>query len=281
MAGNRRPEQLGPPELYYNEDEAKKYHSNSHIMSIQAEMSERALELLALPEDQPALLLDIGCGSGLSGQILTDDGHTWIGMDISPHMLEVARDDEDCEGDLILKDMGTGLPFRPGTFDGAISISAIQWLCHANQADQNPRKRLHRFFQSLYACMGRGTRAVFQFYPENPQQSDLITQQAMKAGFNGGLVVDFPNSSRAKKVYLVLMTGGIQQLPKALTEETADQNHIRVAEKRAFQVHTRKGKKPQKGSKAWIEMKKDRMRRQGREVRQSSKYTGRKRKVAF
>ncbi|TKR64582.1 hypothetical protein L596_025089 [Steinernema carpocapsae] len=199
MSSHARPEHLGPPELYYNENEAKKYHCNSHIMAIQAEMSERALELLALPEDSPALLLDIGCGSGLSGQILTDAGHTWIGMDISPHMLEVARDDEECEGDLILKDMGTGMPFRPGTFDGAISISAIQWLCHANASDENPRKRLHRFFQSLYAVMGRGTRAVFQFYPENTQQSDLITQQAMKAGFNGGMVVDYPNSTKAKK----------------------------------------------------------------------------------
>jgi 18S rRNA (guanine1575-N7)-methyltransferase len=27
----------------------------------------------------------------------------------------------------------------------------------------------------------------------------MITQQAMKAGFTGGLVVDYPNSTRAKK----------------------------------------------------------------------------------
>jgi len=30
-------------------------------------------------------------------------------------------------------------------------------------------------------------------------QLELITQQAMKAGFTGGLVVDYPNSSKAKK----------------------------------------------------------------------------------
>ena len=27
------------------------------------------------------------CGSGLSGECLTEQDHTWIGMDISPHML--------------------------------------------------------------------------------------------------------------------------------------------------------------------------------------------------
>ena len=34
-------------------------------MTIQAEMSERALELLALPDDTCAYVLDIGCGSGI------------------------------------------------------------------------------------------------------------------------------------------------------------------------------------------------------------------------
>ncbi|VDN22941.1 unnamed protein product [Cylicostephanus goldi] len=135
-------------------------------------MAERALELLALPEDKPAFLLDIGevdiflfsfsaivkcfctgCGTGISGSVLAANGHAW----------------------------------------------------------------------------GRGTRAVFQFYPENEQQSALIMSQATKAGFNGGLVIDYPNSVKAKKVYLVLMTGGIAQLPKALTgEEEMMQHHGQI-----------------------------------------------------
>lgn len=28
------------------------------------------------------------------------------------------------------RDMGQGLPFRAGVFDGVISISALQWLCY-------------------------------------------------------------------------------------------------------------------------------------------------------
>lgn len=65
------------------------------------------------------MLLDIGCGSGLSGEILDEEGHIWVGMDISPSMLEVALDRE-VEGDLFLHDIGQGLGFRPGSFDGAI-----------------------------------------------------------------------------------------------------------------------------------------------------------------
>lgn len=82
-------------------------------------MTDRALELLNLPSDQPAMLLDIGCGSGLSGEILDEEGHIWVGMDISPSMLEVALERE-VEGDLFLQDIGQGLGFRPGSFDGAI-----------------------------------------------------------------------------------------------------------------------------------------------------------------
>jgi 18S rRNA (guanine1575-N7)-methyltransferase len=56
---------------------------------------QRALELLALPQDGvPRLLLDIGCGSGLSGEALTDEGHAWVGVDISAAMLDVARERE-------------------------------------------------------------------------------------------------------------------------------------------------------------------------------------------
>lgn len=82
-------------------------------------MTDRALELLNMPPGQPAMLLDIGCGSGLSGEILDEEGHIWVGMDISPSMLEVALERE-VDGDLFLHDIGQGLGFRPGSFDGAI-----------------------------------------------------------------------------------------------------------------------------------------------------------------
>ena len=84
------------------------------------------MELLALPDDgRRRLLLDIGCGSGISGETLTASGHEWIGMDISPAMLAVALD-RDAEGNLLLGDMGQGVPLRTGVFDGAVSISAVQ-----------------------------------------------------------------------------------------------------------------------------------------------------------
>jgi len=275
----QRPEHSGPPDLYYNDKEARKYTANNHIIDVQVQMSERAVELLALPDEQISVVLDIGCGSGLSGEAISESGHHWIGIDISESMLEVAQERE-VEGDLLLGDIGQGLPFGSGVFDGAISISAIQWLCTASSKAQHPPKRLFRFFTSLYAALARGSRAVFQFYPENSAQIELITQQAMKAGFTGGLVVDFPNSTKAKKMYLVLFVGGSQPLPQALGVcDKSEQNQISFAERRNRAKMIR-GKPPKK-SKDWILDKKERARRQGKNVRPDTKYSGRKRNTHF
>jgi len=161
MSSKRRPEHQAPPDLFYDVDEARKYTSNSRMIEIQTQMAERAIELLNIPDETACLLLDVGCGSGLSGECLTSHGHAWIGVDISLAMLDVAKE-RDVEGDCMLMDVGHGLPFRAGTFDGVISISALQWLCNADKKHHNPHKRLYKFFSMLYASMKHGSRAVFQ-----------------------------------------------------------------------------------------------------------------------
>ncbi|XP_056296421.1 probable 18S rRNA (guanine-N(7))-methyltransferase [Pseudoliparis swirei] len=275
----RRPEHAGPPDVYYNEVEAKKYSQNSRMIEIQTQMSERALELLNLPEGRPCFLLDVGCGSGLSGDYLSEEGHFWVGLDISTAMLDVALDRE-VEGDLLLGDMGQGMPFRAGTFDGCISISALQWLCNADKRTHSPPKRLYTFFSTLYSSLSRGARAVFQLYPENSEQLELITMQAMKAGFGGGMVVDYPNSTKAKKFFLCLFAGVTGALPKALGLETrAVSNQVQYSGQRS-RFKNMKGKSVKKG-RDWIFAKKERRRRQGREVRADTKYTGRKRRTTF
>lgn len=130
-----RPETTAPPELFYNESEARKYDSSSRMIKIQEQITTRAMEMLGLP-NRPCYILDIGCGSGLSGQVLEEAGHYWVGCDISSSMLSVATEQDSDTGDLCHVDMGQGLPFRPATFDGIISISAIQWLCYSNAAAQ-------------------------------------------------------------------------------------------------------------------------------------------------
>lgn len=271
-----RPELENPPEVFYNATEASRYTVSTRVQHIQREMTRRALELLNIEvpasetgKNSSALLLDIGCGSGISGEVLTEQGHAWLGVDISADMLRLAKqtelaaydlipgrqndtvkdlsglntrpdtrhvrwglvesdeDEEDEEGkdgeespptgavtgphmvEVVHSDVGQGLPFRPGTFDGCVSISALQWLCHSSKKGEVPQRRLMTLFQSLYNSLRRGAKAVMQFYPSSPEQIHMITRAAMKCGFGGGVVVDYPHSSKAKKHYLVLQAGHV------------------------------------------------------------------------
>ncbi|KAI6646298.1 18S rRNA (guanine-N(7))-methyltransferase-like [Oopsacas minuta] len=274
---SHRPEHTGPAELYYNSVEARKYTQNGRIIEVQLTMTQRAVEILNLPADCPQLLLDIGCGSGLSGEYITEQGHHWVGLDISQAMLDVARERE-VDGDLLLGDMGQGVPFRPGVFDGAISISAVQWLCNADTKQHNPVKRMYTLFSTLYSALRRGAKAVLQVYPENSEQMELLTFQATKVGFTGGLVIDFPHSSKAKKLYLCLFTGGA---PVHMPVPLGIDNTLQAAYTQKKQL-TSSGHKNLFKSKSWILAKKERRRKQGgRTVRPDTKYTGRRRKGKF
>ena len=371
-------------------------------------MTRRALQLLNLR--RPSLVLDVGCGSGLSGSILSsgttitgggggggggggaaaaaaaaaavsaeehthsedEDGdvdiskedsddlidsnpnhddtshqqqnitmangpHTWIGLDISASMLSIALE-RDVEGDLLLADAGQGVPFRPGSFDAAISISALQWLCcindtggggeHGSAAADNPVSLsassssatlpLRRFFTGLHAALRRGARAVCQFYPRDAKQRDLICREAVRAGFSAGVLEDDPGTKHVK-LYLVLrvggggkddeedeaesMTGVASVTGTAITTATggggggggdrditgvvSGLDNVDVLDRRKKgrdrdqKKTSRRDPERRKGSKSWILRKKAQMERKGRVVKPSSKYTGRKRRIAF
>lgn len=250
-------------------------------------MTHRALSLLNLTS--PSLILDIGCGSGLSGEILssidTSAGgpHTWIGMDISPSMLDIALQRE-VDGDLFLADIGQGVPFRPGSFDAAISISAVQWLCNAETSDVTPEGRLKRFFEGLYASLKRGGKAVLQFYPKNEQQRDMISKAAIRAGFGAGLLED-DGGTKNVKVYLVLTVGGTGDITGVVSgmEGVDVEDHRRAAKEMRKRLGGKRGAASAdvKGSKAWVLRKKDQMRAKGKVVKNTSKYTARSRGPKF
>lgn len=302
-------------------------------------MATRALELLSLPENDPVprLILDLGCGSAISSQVISEAGHNWIGMDISESMLRVgqedieAQEDEDEDmsdnesgsnngsedeaesesrsshlSDLLVHDMGHGVCFRPGTFDGCISISALQWLFHSNRSFENPKRRLTRLFVTLHSALTRSARAIFQFFPSNADQIDLALACASKAGFSGGIVVDFPNSSKAKKYYLCLMTGGTgiaATMPKGLTEQSArdmecesdnedyeDEDEqvsgTKLSMQKTVKIGPRQRQKLAKIQKAtkdrnWVLRKKELYRKRGKDVKEDTKYTARKRRPRF
>jgi 18S rRNA (guanine1575-N7)-methyltransferase len=163
----------------------------------------------------------------------------------------------------------------------------------------------------LHACLSHGSRAALQFYPENDAQVELCMKAATKSGFGGGLVVDYPNSRKARKCFLVLWVGGVmrvpaglasdeelalieeqqgkqQQLPRGLLAEHENPDSVgqvkfdgRNTVKKGKKA-TKKAKAKEKGGKEWILKKKELYRKRGKDdVPLDSKYTARKRRTVF
>ncbi len=132
---------------------------------------------------------------------------------------------------------------------------------------------------------------MLQFYPDGKNQLEMITSAAMKSGFSGGLVIDYPNSSKAKKYYLVLEAGvrrnlGIVEVKgKSDMEEEAEgeveeeANEARM-NKEKHQKFT-KGKKKILKRRELVVNAKQRQRRRGAVINKDTKYTGRKRRPKF
>jgi len=229
------------------------------MISIQTEMTRRALELLELPLGPRTLLLDIGCGSGLSGNVMDNHGVHWVGIDISAPMLGQCQARHPAS-ELVLGDMGDGLPFREAAFDGAIGISCLQWLC-AQETSDSSMENLVRFFRSLRACLRPAGRAVFQFYPENDEQSTLVTRAARKAGFKGGVMVDDEDKPRQRKFYLCL----------SLSDKPS---FMRAADRERWQQRRNQAFKEKKITQTEANRKK-------RKFEKKSKYSGRRRSKKF
>lgn len=153
----------------------------------------------------------------------------------------------------------------------------LQWLLNADNSVHSPPQRLTRFFTTLHSALRNPSRAVFQFYPSSDDQVQLITQCAQRAGFGGGLVVDYPNSKKARKMYLCLMVGQ-QEIPKGLDGDEIEMSSADKA-KRRDQIQnerrrrreaghsSRKKKKTSKGleGKEWVLKKKELYRARGKD----------------
>src|SRR5271170_1915710 len=178
--------------------------------------------------------------------------------------------EREVEGDLLLSDIGNGIPFRAGSFDACISISVLQWLFNAESSNTSSHRRLSRFFATLYSALKRGGKAVLQFYPETEGQSATVMPEAKKAGFRGGVMVDYPESKTARKYYLCLVAGSTSastfSTPLGLQE--TDEKIKRPKDKK---TETRK---------EFMIRKKEMYQKRGREgVPHDPKYSGRKRRA--
>jgi len=228
------PELSGPADVYYSSKESSKYHKNSRIAKIQTEITHRAIELLEI-EEEKAVVLDLGCGSGLSGNVIAEYNHSWVGVDISPDMLKIATENPMNCLSLVCRDMGTRLPFQDESFDYGISISAVQWLFQSYKKEDDPIRRIKEFFRGLYRVTKK--RIVIQFYC-GKKETEILKREARVAGFAGGIVIDEEGTKNCK-VFLVLDKNKfnkeiIKNMPVQEEDYKADNEHHRTGSERKW-----------------------------------------------
>lgn len=189
--------------LYYSEKTARAYTTTSNE-GIQHDMTSHALDMILCVNDvEPTMMLDVGCGSGLSLKtIRTRFKRTVvIGLDVSPAMLNLAKDRES-QDHLVLASASKAFPFCDGVYDSVISISAIQWLCVGDTVQAT--QRLSVFFQSLFRVLTSEGRAILQVYPQTLQQTELLVECARNNSFKAEFLMDYPHKVSAKKWFLAI-----------------------------------------------------------------------------
>jgi SAM-dependent methyltransferase len=115
-----------------------------------------------------ARLLDVGCGSGLTLVLAEERGAIPAGLDISPGLLQIARDRLP-EADLRTGDMEY-LPFGDGTFDAVTGVNAFQFA-------GNPQKAL----REAARVTRPGGRVVASLFAAPERSQGTVVHEAMNA----------------------------------------------------------------------------------------------------
>jgi SAM-dependent methyltransferase len=195
--GRKRPEENHDSPSFYESGEGDSHREKNAIRNIQGRITLRALELLAVAP--PARILDAGCGSGFSSIIAKAVGHDVSGFDLDRKMVEAAKKNG------INAKLGnlTKIPYAGKSFDGIISISALQWL----GAGKSPKAAFEEYFKAAKEfdrVLKPHSRAVIQFYPRDEDEAFNAGRAFRKAGFTVTLQIDSADNPKKRKTFLVL-----------------------------------------------------------------------------
>ncbi|MDD2678332.1 MAG: class I SAM-dependent methyltransferase [Candidatus Nanoarchaeia archaeon] len=148
---------------YYSKESAKLYELSGAFKRIQESMAIDALSLSDFKKND--LILDLGCGTGFSLNVLIKKGFKAVGIDVSFEMLAHAKN----KGLIVACADMKNLPFKDESFDGLISISAIQW-----EAPENYGLMLDEIRRVIK------NSAIIQFYPKEKAEFECFIKLSEK-----------------------------------------------------------------------------------------------------
>lgn len=143
-------------------------------------------------DNKPYLILDLGCGTGFSSEILLDSGFRVIGIDILSDMIFKAKTKIDYleKGfnlNLILADI-KHLPLRTESIDHMISISAYNFILYDRKNYNEKIKTLNNTAKKLRNVLKENGRVIIELYPNNEEELILFNSSFTNNGFNGFMI---------------------------------------------------------------------------------------------
>jgi len=153
------------------------------------------------------LVADLGCGTGFSSEILVENGHRVIGIDILMDMLSKAKDKKkllkkEKELELILADINY-LPIKQASIDHIISISAYNFIIHRKNLIGNISKTINNTARNLKKILNPNGRIVIEFYPKNEKELNSFMSSFKDNGFDGFMVKKDP-TQKSGQTFLLL-----------------------------------------------------------------------------
>lgn len=156
---------------------------------------------------KPYLILDLGCGTGFSSEILITSGLKVIGVDILFDMLIKAKSkiphlENGSNLYLILADMKY-LPIRPKSINHIISISAYNFILHEKKDYKDKNKTLNNTAKSLKRILKSNGRIIIELYPNNEEELNLFSSSFTDNGFNGFMIKQNPKQKKGQTFLLL------------------------------------------------------------------------------
>jgi SAM-dependent methyltransferase len=154
-----------------------------------------------------SLILDLGCGTGFSSEVLIENGFNVIGVDILPDMILKAREKMKIlqyrrSFNLILADINF-LPIRLKKIDNIISISAYNFIIYGKESYNEKIKLLNDTAKYLNKILKRNGRIIIEFYPKDDPELAIFNNSFTKNGFEGFMVKSKSNQ-KSGQTFLLL-----------------------------------------------------------------------------
>jgi SAM-dependent methyltransferase len=156
------------------------------------------------------LVIDLGCGTGFSSEVLLEHGFKVIGIEILEDMLlkvlpkkfNLSRSNDRCIS-LILADIRF-LPIRETTINYGISVSAYNFITHGVKSNKEKEITLNKTAKNLFNVLKPNGRVIIEFYPKDEEELNLFIDSFVNNGFQGFMVKGDPDQKGGQTFLLLI-----------------------------------------------------------------------------